>query len=341
MTRLLTVLLALTLPLPPPGPALSEQSESSGPALSEQSESKGRLVVLNKEDATLVVVDPGSGKVLGKVATGEGPHEVVVSSDGRTAFVGNYGAQTPGGTISIVDLTAMKEVRRVDLGPLRRPHGMWVADGKVYFTAETNRLVARLDPASGQVDWMMGTGQASTHMVWVNADASRIYTANIGSDSMTIMERGTNPQAWNVTTVPVGRGPEGFDVTPDGRELWAAQSRDGGVSIVSLADKKVVGTIDAQTKRSNRLKFTPDGRLALISDLDSGDLVVIDVAARKISKRIPLGRMVEGVLVPPDGGRAYVAVTGDNQIAVIDLKTLEVTSRIEPGKGPDGMAWIK
>jgi len=328
MTRLVTVLFTAVIALPLP-------------ALSGQSESKGRLVVLNKEDATLVVVDPGSGKVLGKVATGEGPHEVTLSADGRTAYVGNYGAQTPGGSISIIDLTAMKEVRRVDLGPLRRPHGMWFADGKVYFTAETNRLVARLDPASGQVDWLLGTGQASTHMVWVNADATRIYTANIGSDSMTIMERGANPQAWNVTTVPVGKGPEGFDVTPDGRELWAAQSRDGGVSIVSLADKKVTATIDAQTKRSNRLKFTPDGRLALISDLDSGDLVVIDVAARKIAKRIPLGRMVEGVLVPPDGARAYVAVTGDNQIAVVDLKTLEVTSRIEPGKGPDGMAWIK
>ena len=103
----------------------------------------------------------------------------------------------------------------------------------------------------------------------------------------------------------------------------------------------MTSTIDLQTKRSNRLKFTPDGRLALISDLDSGDLVVIDVAARKIAKRVPLGRMVEGVLVQPDGARAYVAVTGDNQIAVLDLKTFEVISRIEPGRGPDGMAWIK
>jgi YVTN family beta-propeller protein len=331
MTRLVTVILTLTVAMALP----------HGRVLREQSESKGRLVVLNKEDATLVVMDPGSGKILGRVATGEGPHEVAVSSDGRTAFVGNYGAQTPGGSISVIDLSTMKETRRVDLGPLRRPHGMFFADGKVYFTAETNRLVARLDPTTGQVDWMMGTGQASTHMVWTTPDASRIYTANIGSDSMTIMERGSNPQAWNVTTVPVGRGPEGFDVTPDGRELWAAHSRDGGVSIVNLAEKKVSGTIDAQTKRSNRLKFTPDGRLALISDLDSGDLVVIDVAAKKISTRVPLGRMVEGILVQPDGARAYVAVTGDNQIAIVDLKTLAVVGRIEPGKGPDGMAWIK
>ena len=301
-----------------------------------------RLVVLNKEDATLVTVDPATGKVLGRVPTGEGPHEVAVSTDGKTAFVGNYGGATgPGNTISVVDLVAMKELRRFDVSPLRRPHGMFFADGKLYFTAETNRLVARYDPASNAIDWLFGTGQASTHMVWVNPDATKMYTANIGSDSITVIERGTNAQVWNETNVAVGKGPEGFDVSPDGRELWAAQSRDGGVSIVDLDQKKVVGTIALGTKRSNRLKFTPDGKLALVSDLDAGEVLVIDVATRAVTKHIPLGKMVEGILMQPDGARAYVAVNGDNYIAVIDLKTLAVTGRIEPGRGPDGMAWLK
>src|SRR5258708_4776983 len=301
-----------------------------------------RLVVLNKEDATLVTVDPSTGKVLGRVPTGEGPHEVIVSADGRTAFVGNYGgAGGPGNTISVIALGAMKELRRFDVSPLRRPHGVFFADGKVYFTAETNRIVARYDPASNQIDWLFGTGQASTHMVWVSPDATRMYTANIGGDSISIIERGTTAQAWNQTVIPVGKGPEGFDLSPDGRELWAAHSGDGRVSIVNLEQKKVVGTIDLQTKRSNRLKFTPDGRLALVSDLDAGEVLVIDVATRQVTKHIPLGKMVEGILLPPDGARAYVAVNGDNYIAVIDLKTLTVTGRLETGKGPDGMAWVK
>jgi YVTN family beta-propeller protein len=303
---------------------------------------RGRLIVLNKEDATLVTVDPSTGKILGTVKTGEGPHEVDVSSDGRTAFVGNYGgAQTPGTTISVIDLESLKETRRVDVSPLRRPHGIHFADGKLYFTAETNRIVARLDPATAAVDWMIGTGQAATHMVWVNRDATRIYTCNIGSDSMSILERGTNPLNWNVTTIPVGRGPEGFDVSPDGKELWTAHSRDGGVSIIDLGQKKVTATFDVQTKRSNRLKFTLDGALALISDLDSGDVVIVDVPTRKVTKRIPLGRMVEGILMQPDGARAYVAVNGDNHVAVIDLKTLAVAAKIETGRGPDGMAWAR
>jgi YVTN family beta-propeller protein len=301
-----------------------------------------RLVVLNKEDATLITVDPATGRILGTVPTGEGPHEVTVSDDGRTAFVGNYGgAQGPGSSLSVIDLTAMKELRRFDTKPLLRPHGVFFRDGKVYFTAETHRIVARYDPAANQVDWLLGTGQAGTHMVWVNADATRMYTCNIGADSMTIIERGGNATVWNETVIAVGKGPEGFDVSPDGREIWAAHSRDGGVSIVDVQQKKVTATIDLKTRRSNRLKFTPDGKLALVTDLDAGELLVIDVATRAVTKKIALGRMVEGILMQPDGARAYVAVNGENYIAIVDLKTLAVTGRIETGKGPDGMAWVK
>jgi len=302
----------------------------------------GRLVVLNKEEATLVTVDPASGKVLGRVPTGEGPHEVAISDDGRTAFVANYGTgPSPGGTISVIDLTAHKEVRKFDLGPLKRPHGIDVSDGKVYFTAEANRLIARYDPTSNAVDWLMGTGQTGTHMVLVSADGAKLFTANIGSNTITIFERGQTPMAWNATVVPVGRGPEGFDVSPDGRELWAAHSQDGGVSIVDLGTKTVTSTIDLKTKRSNRLKFSRDGKLVLISDLDAGQLVIVDAASRKETKRLDLGRMPEGILIAPDGGRAFVAVAGDGQVAVVDLNSLEVTSRIETGKGPDGMAWAR
>jgi YVTN family beta-propeller protein len=300
-----------------------------------------RLVVLNKDDATLVTIDPSNGRILGTVPTGEGPHEAAVSDDGRWAFAANYGAQTPGNSISIIDLQAMKEARRLDVSPLLRPHGLYFHDGKLYFTSETNRLVARYDPAANKIDWLMGTGQAGTHMVWVSPDGARIVTANIGSNSMTLLERGQNPAAWNATTIPVGRGPEGFDVSPDGKEIWAAHSQDGGVSVIDVAAKKVTGTFDAQTKRSNRLKFTRDGRTVIITDVDTGDLVVIDAQSHSVTKRIPLGKSPEGILIAPDGSTAYVAVTGDNNIAVVDLKTLAVTRRIQPGKGPDGMAWVK
>jgi len=237
-------------------------------------------------------------------------------------------------------VATQKEWRRVDLGPLRRPHGITFAESKVYFTAEFNKVIGRYDPAANQVDWLLGTGQSGTHMILLNKDASQIFTANMGSDSITVFERAAGPAGWNVTLVPVGKGPEGIDISPDGKELWAAHSRDGRVSVIDIATRKVTETLDAQTKRSNRLKITPDGKLVLISDLEGGELVVFDRVNRKEVKRMQLGRSPEGILIEPDGSRAYVAVAGDNNVAILDLKTLRLTARISTGPGPDGMAWV-
>lgn len=299
-----------------------------------------RLLVLNKEDATLSIVDPASGKVLGTVPTGQGPHELVVSTDGKWAFASNYGTgPAPGHTISMVDIAARKELRRIDVTPLSRPHGLAFANGKLYFTAEANKAIARYDPAADKVDWQFETAQTGTHMVLPTKDARTIFTANIGSDSISQIEQGPNG-TWTQTLIAVGKGPEGIELAPNGREVWTAHSRDGGVSIIDIATRKVTHTLNAGTKRSNRIKLTPDGRFALISDLEAGDLVVLDAATRKEIKRMPLGRMPEGILIPPDGARAFVAVNGDNHVAVIDLKTWQVTSRITTGTGPDGMAWV-
>ena len=305
------------------------QSETPSPA----------LLVLDKEDNMLSIIDPATSKTVARIPTGEGPHEITASDDGKLAFVSNYGARTPGNTISVIDLVAQKELRRVELGALRRPHGITFADTKVWFTAEQNRLIARYDPASNQVDWLLGIGQNGTHMLVFSKDRSQIFTSNIGSDSLTLLVRSGDSVGWTATTISVGKGPEGADISPDGREYWAANSGDGSISIIDVAAKKVVQTVDVRTGRSNRLRFTPDGKLVLVSDLGNNALLVLDAASRKEVKRLNLGRQPEGILVVPDGSRAYVAAAGENAVALLDLKTLEVTSRIPTGKGPDGMAW--
>ena len=295
------------------------------------------LLVVNKE-GSLAIVDPVSNTVVGTVRTGDGPHETVTSSDGKLAFVSNYGANTPGNSLSVIDLVERKEVHRVDLGVLRRPHGLFFAGGKLYFTAEMNDVIGTYDPAANKVDWLLGTGQNTTHMIAVAPTLTTIFTANIGSNSMSIIER-SGGQSWSQTVIPVGKGPEGFDITPDGKELWAAHSRDGGISVINLFEKRVIHTFGVQTKRSNRLKFTPDGRLVLISDLDAGTLLILQRSNFKEMKRVPVGHEPAGILVAPDSSKAYVAVTGDNNVAIVDLHTFELLSRISTGNGPDGMAW--
>lgn len=297
------------------------------------------LLALNKE-GTLAIVNPATRQIVAKIRVGDTPHETAATADGKLAFVSNYGGSTPGNTISVIDLAARKEIHRVDLGPLRRPHGLAIFDGKLYFTCEVNEIIGRYDPATNQVDWLLGTGQEQTHMIELNRDGSQIYTANILGNTISVIDR-IGAANWRVTSIPVGKGPEGFDVTPDGKELWAAGSRDGSVSIVDIAAKRVTRTFNVQTKRSNRLRFTPDGRVVLITDLDAGELLILQRETRKELKRIKLGKEPAGILIPPDGARAYVAVTGDSNIAVIDLRTFDLLDRIATGENPDGMAWVK
>ncbi len=300
------------------------------------------LLVLEKDDHSLAIVDPTLLKVVARVDAGPDPHEVVASDNGKSAYISNYGAfSTPQHTLSVVDLVAQKSLPAIDLTPLLAPHGLQWANGKVYFTAEGSKVIGSYDPSSRRVDWILGIGQNRTHMVFVEKDLSHIFTSDVSSDTITIIELDKHPDVsgWDETHVPVGKGPEGFDVSPDGKVLWAANSHDGTISMIEVATKKVVQTVDAHVKSANRVKFTPDGRFVLISLLSGNDLVVMDTGTRRVIKRINLGGGSAGILIPPDGHLAYVAVSRANYVAVINLETLQVTGRIQTGKGPDGMAW--
>ena len=297
------------------------------------------LLVLNKDDATLSLIDPATGASLATVPTGPNPHEVEVAPDGRTAVVANYGTQPGGNSLSIIDIASRRERARVDLGELRRPHGVAASGQRVYFTAEDSRHVGRVDTTTGRIDWQFPTNQERTHMVVASRDGSTLFTANVNSGSVSIIEHAGEANA-RQTVVTVGSGPEGLSLTPDGRQLWVANSQSGNLSIIDVASRAVVKTIDIGTWRSNRLKFTPDGTLALVSDLTAGELVVVDVKSQAVKTRLPIGRGASGILIVPDGSKAYVASASERKLAVVDLASLSVVGQVATGCGPDGMAWI-
>ncbi|MFZ0318191.1 MAG: cytochrome D1 domain-containing protein [Candidatus Sulfotelmatobacter sp.] len=303
------------------------------------------LLVLAKHDNMLAIVDPSTLKVIARMPVGNDPHEVIASSDGKTAYVSNYGFGAFN-TLAVVDLRAQKTLTSVDLGPLRGPHGLAFVGGKVWFTAEAAKAIGSYDPASGRVDWILGTGQNRTHMIYVSPDMQRIVTSNVSSGTVSIIDKtsvnpGPGPARtdWNETVVRVGSGSEGFDVSPDGKEIWVANAGDGTVSIIDTASKQVSQTLAAEVKTANRLKFTPDGKLVLISVLRGAEVTVIDAMSRKTVKKIAVGHGAAGIVMQPDGARAFVACSPDGYVAVIDLHTMEVVGHIAAGENPDGMAW--
>lgn len=319
------------------------------------------LLALSKRDHTLAIVDPSSLKVVAKAPVGNDPHEVIASTDGKFAYVSNYGGGAYN-TLAVIDLVSQKALPSIELGPLKGPHGLVFVGGKVWFTAEASKAIGSYDPATQKVDWVMGTGQNRTHMIYVSDDLKRIVTTNVSSGTVSLIEKtegragGPPPpppgaQApprgpmgppggdWDETVVKVGGGSEGFDVSPDGKEIWVANSQEGTVSIIDAASKKVIDTLAANVQSANRLKFTPDGSRVFISGLRLENVVVFDAHTRKEIKRIKVGHGAAGIQMQPDGSRVFVASSPDNYVSVIDLKSLEVTGKIDVGIEPDGLAW--
>jgi len=339
------------------------------------------LLVLEKSDNSLAIVDPANLQIVARVPAGPDPHEIVASADGKLAYISNYGGSDGAlSTISVIDLATRKALSPINLGTLRSAHGLAFAGGKLYFTAETNKVVGRYDPATQSVDWVLGTGQDRTHMVAVSESLDRIVTSNVSSGTISVIEQvspptggfgpppgsngppasappaggppprmGTPPsgprKTWRVTNVAAGHGVEGFDVSPDGNEIWAANAQDATVTIIDTASKRVTQTLPISLRGANRLKFTPDGRRVLIAGGGGGaagnSLVVMDAATRKEVKQLNLGGGAAGIVIVPDGSRAYVAVSGKDKVTVVDLKSLEVTGYVSTGKQPDGLAWVQ
>lgn len=296
------------------------------------------LVVANKAEATVSLVDLRSGKVAATLPVGTGPHEVAISPDGRLALVANYGGKEPGSTMTLIDIPGAKVVKTIDLGEYRRPHGALFLDGRrALVTSELSKAVLEVDVEAGKVVRQIPTGQEISHMVAVSPDHSRAYVANIVSGSTTALDL---KEGKAVGTVKTGDGTEGIDVTPDGRQVWIT-NREDAVKVVDAKTLEVLATIPVATFPI-RAKVTPDGKRVLVSAVQSGDLVILSAGERKVQKRINLsedGPAPVGVVIAPDGKRAWVAHAEGSAVSIVDLQEGKRTGSLAVGKGPDGMGY--
>jgi YVTN family beta-propeller protein len=311
------------------------------------------LLAISKADHKLVVVDLATLAIVNRFDVGADPHEVVATPDGKSAYVSNMD-NTSGHEIDVIDLVGQRALPAIDTDPFRGPHGLAFLDGKLWFTAQGSKVIARYDPKSGRIDWVMGTGQDWTHMLAITPDGHRLYATNVASGTVSIFDYKLVPPSsfafgfvppgrsptleWVQTLIATGPGAEGFDVSPNGAELWTASPVTGQLFIVDTAIR-IVTAYPAELFGANRLRFTRDGRRAFVSSIRSGDVFVLDADTRKLVKRMNFCHSATGIAMDPDGTRAFVACSSDSYLAVIDLASLEVTGRVDVGGKPDGLSF--
>ena len=298
------------------------------------------LIVLNKDDDSISIIDVAQGHEIKRIPCDHNPHEIVVMQTKPKAYITCSG----GNTINILDLNTFEIVKRIEHPDFKFPHGVGLTqDEATLFMASTRSgRVFLIDTSTDEVEKVLLTHQASTHMISFSPDGSTVYVANIASNNITVIDVKSESI---ITHIPVGRGPEGVAVNPKGNHLYVANQHDNDITVLDAITYEVlyrrkIGALPI------RLVFSPDGKYALIPNRESGDLSIIETEHTSLGearpwevKRIRVGVWPGGVVFNHDGSKAYVANNKDNDISIIDISTLKETGRIDAGTHPDGIAY--
>ena len=299
------------------------------------------LVVANKDDATVSLLDLPSGRIVATVPTGDGPHEVAISPDGRQAVVSNTGdREHPGSTLTLLDIAAAKALRTIDLGSYRLPHGLaWLRGGEVLVTVEPSKALLAVNVRNGRTR-RIPLPQALPHMLVVTPGGDEAFVANMGAGSVTAIDVASGRRLADIKT---GAGAEGIDISPNGREVWVTNRAANTVSVIDVPTLTLLLSIDVPATGPIRAKVTPDGRRVLVANARTGDVSVIAAEERRVERRLDTGlgpnSAPVGLLIDPSGARAYVAHAGSDRITVFDLATWKHVASWPTGRVPDGLGW--
>jgi sugar lactone lactonase YvrE len=296
----------------------------------------GTIVVVNKNAATANIIDVGSTITLATLPTGQGPHEAVMTTNGRLAVASNYGADQP--TLTVIDVPGRRVLRTIDLGPYRRPHGLAFlpGDSLLAVTSEATGNVVLVRIADGTVARAIPTTQRGSHMLAIPADGRRIFTGNITDNTVSELDVATGKL---VRTFAVPPQPEAINVTSDGSEVWVGSNATGKVSVVDPGTGAVTTAAEG-FGWPYRVCFTPDDAVVIIPDLKNNLVRFFDRATRGEVGRLDLpSAQPQAIIAPAGTGVAFLSLSAEDRVAVIDLVTRQVVKYLPAGDGPDGLAY--
>ncbi len=305
---------------------------------------KGLLLVANKGDQTIGIIDPAAGREIATVKeSGFTTHEIIASPDGKTAFAPIYGNSgvgqpgTDGSTIDVIDLATRRLAHTIDLGKPLRPHCPLFGpkDGLLYVTTELENTITIIDPKTLKIVGTIPTGQKESHMLAITRDGRRGYTANVGAGTVSALDLIARK---TLAVIPISKETQRISISTDDRYAFTSDQTQPRLAVIDTATNEVKTWV-AMPGIGYGTAPTPDGRSLLVCLINANKLGVVDLATMKMSRAIEVMPAPQEVHVVPGGETAYVSCDRSRKIAVINLDTWKVEKYIDAGRGADGLAW--
>ena len=309
------------------------------------SQPSGTLLVVNKAENNISLIDLSAARIVATIPTAFGPHEVAVSPSGKWGAVTNYGdAQKISKSITVIDIAKRKSIKTIDLGNYQRPHGIeFINEEEVLITSEDKMVLIKVNIEKASVEEIASTSQQGSHMVAWSPNNPFAYVSNVGSGSVSVIDIENK----KLSTVFVFQpGTEGLAITPNGKELWVANRNDSSVTVVNTSNGEELAVLPAH-QVAFRVKAIPNGEFVVVSNGLSGNLSIYNAQTRKFLRDIDLVSdkgpqpVPVGIATEPGSDYLFVCLAGYNEVAVISTKDWLVKARITTGKEPDGVYYSK
>lgn len=306
--------------------------------------SRGILLVANKGDQTLGIIDPDAGKQVATVAEGGVTgHEVIASPDGRFAYVPIYGDSgvgkpgSDGSNLIVVDIAKRKVVGNVDFGHGVRPHCPLFSpkDGLLYVTTELENVVTAIDPHKLKIVASIPTGKPESHMLAITHDGHYGYTTNVGSGTISVLDMEARKV---IDVIPVAPVVQRIALSVDDRLAFTSDQTKPQLAVIDTRTRKVSSWIPLPASGYGTAS-TPDGKWLVIAMPSANQVAVLNLKTMKVEHAINVPAAPQEVLIRPDGAMAYVSCDRSQQVAEIRTSDWAVARLIDAGPGADGLAW--
>jgi YVTN family beta-propeller protein len=305
---------------------------------------RGVLLVANKGDHSLGIIDSVTGQQVAAIAEGGVTgHEVTASPDGRFAYVPIYGNSgvgkpgTDGSKLVIIDIVARKVAGEIDFGRGVRPHCPMFGpkDGLLYVTTEIENSVTVIDPATLKIVGAIPTSQPQSHMLALAQDGNRGYTANVSPGTISVLDLKARK---TIAVIQISPVIQRIALSTDDRLAFTADQTSARLAVIDTAANKIKSWVPLPDIGYGAAP-TPDGRWLIIALPRANKVAVINLSNMKVERVFDVPASPQEVVIRPDGGMAYVSCDTSGQIAVINLTEWKVERPIAAGKGADGLAW--